>query len=104
MYYESHVTIEPVFDDQLSSLKAISSAYGFKIADLLMQKRREDKPERSKYDTFLTGRSSQFEELELRMTKLIMEIKSAGFSVWRYKIEQALIDSKERDVLRLLAE
>ena len=55
MYYESHVTVEPLFGEDLEKLKSIAEVYKFRVADLLMQKRPEDSPERSKYDTFATG-------------------------------------------------
>lgn len=38
-YYESHITIEPVFDDKLELASNIAIKYKFKVASLLMQKR-----------------------------------------------------------------
>lgn len=100
LYYECHITIEPVMDpsDQ-DVLKAISSVRGFRIANLLMQKRKEDTPERSKYDTFLTGRGKTLEELQSRAFNLLMELKAAGFKVWRVKIEDTLLDTDYGDIL-----
>lgn len=102
LYYESHVTIEPAFDARFEQLKFICRNHGFKVADLLMQKRSEDKPERSRFDTFCTSRSNDVYDLEQRMLDLIAACKAAAFKVWRYKIEIAIIDSKVNDVHNLL--
>lgn len=94
LYYESHITIEPCFDERLSYLKDICKKYSFKVADLLMKKRKEDTPERSAYDTFCTGRSKHFEDIASRMRNLLSELTNFRFKVYRYKIEGAYIDSK----------
>jgi hypothetical protein len=102
LYFESHVTIEPIFDEQLKIAEEIAKKYNFKIANLLMQKREEDSPERSKYDTFLTGHSQDQYELSIRTIQVITELKSSNFKVWRYKIESAIIDSRIEDEFNLL--
>lgn len=100
-YFESHVTIEPIFDDQLSLASTIARSHGFKVADLLMKKRKNDTVERSKYDTFMTGRSNTYQFLEDNMKNLIIELRSNGFKVWRYKIENILCDSRYYDIYGL---
>lgn len=40
LYYECHITIEPLFEDRLDQLRLICSHFKFKVADLLMQKKR----------------------------------------------------------------
>ena len=129
LYFESHVTIEPVFEyddiecnncglclierdhaksncpgptSDIDKVKQISREYGFKVADLLMQKRAEDSAERSRHDTFTTGRSKSYEDIHTRMVGLIKALQKAGFKVWRYKIEDTVLDSKMGDLLRLL--
>jgi len=131
LYFEAHVTIEPVFDDpcevcqgcgvvppgrectvcngegkltssDLGAVKQIAKSHGFKVADLLMQKRKADTQERSKDDTFCTARSKSYEDIHGRTVGLIVDLKSAGFKVWRYKIEDTVLDSKYSDVLGLL--
>lgn len=99
LYFESHVTVEPVFDDRLAEFKRVASRHQFRAAELLMKKRREDSAERSKYDTFATGRSSDREKLQSLMLSLIRELQSLGFQVWRYKIEDCLLDSRYDDSL-----
>lgn len=103
LYYECHITIEPVFDDELSQVSAIAKSHGFQVADLLMQKRKQDSPERSKHDTFMTGRSKNYGWLSSAMSSLVVELQSAGYTVWRYKIEDTILDSKFSDSLSLLS-
>ena len=103
MYYESHITIEPVFEQRLEELNTYAKAYGFKVANLLMQKRKEDSPERSKSDTFCTGWSTDDKkDLEKRMVGLITALKQTDYKIYRYKIEECILDSREADVLGLL--
>jgi hypothetical protein len=100
--FECHVTIEPVIDERLALAQRIAREYRFKVAELLMQKRPEDTPERSKFDTFMTGHSPEFQALRYRMCDLARNLQAQGFTVWRYKIEEIRIDSKTDDVYNLL--
>ena len=102
LYFECHVTIEPVFDERLELARRISKHFGFKVADLLMKKRTDDTEERSRHDTFTTGHSKSYEDIHTRMVGLINSLKSEGFKVWRYKIEDTILDSKQGDELGLL--
>lgn len=97
LYYESHVTVEPVFDARLEQLKFLCDLHGFRVADLLMQKRFSDAPERSRFDTFCSSRSVDLAVLETRMFGLVNACLNAGFKVWRYKIEDVILDSKVDD-------
>lgn len=59
-----------------------------------MQKRAEDTPERSKYDTFMTGRDREFTKLKNRTMKMVAEILADGnYIVRRVKIEDTLFDT-----------
>lgn len=97
LYYESHVTIEPVFDGDLDSVRNLCQSHGFRIADLLMQKRPVDTPERSRFDTFCSSRHVDLIIIEQRMFDLIATLQKNGYKVWRYKIENVMIDSKIDD-------
>lgn len=97
LYHESHVTIEPIFDARLEQLQFLCKLHGFRVADLLMQKRKEDTPERSRFDTFCSSRSVDPAALEARMFAFVNALHSAGFKVWRYKIEDVILDSKVDD-------
>lgn len=94
MYYESHITIEPVFDARFEQFVAICSNRGFRPAKLMMKKRAEDTPERSQYDSFCTGRGKTQDELADRMHALVTDLKDAGFAIWRYKIEHVILDCR----------
>lgn len=92
--FEAHITIEPVFGDKFNVFEKFAKSYGFKPAKLIMQKNREDTAERSDKDTFCTGHGNTYEALLEQTTGLVRSLKSEGFSVWRYKIEQILLDIK----------
>ena len=102
LYYECHITIEPVFDERLALADCISDKNYFRVADLLMQKRHEDLPTRSKFDTFMTGRHKNDQILRDRMLSTIKDLQSHGFVVWRYKIEDTICDSKLDDLYKVI--
>lgn len=94
MYYESHITVEPVFDERLDRFSELCAGRGFRPAKLMMKKREKDTPERSKYDSFCTGRDKNFDALAARMHALVQDLQDNGFAVWRYKIEHVVLDCK----------
>lgn len=100
MYYESHITVEPVFDQRLDDFSTLCAQYGFRPAKLMMKKRAEDTPERSPYDSFCTGRGKEGEDLTARMLALVACLKENGFAVWRYKIEHVILDVKLAKLVR----
>jgi len=102
LYYECHVTIEPLDEYHAERVKKLAAYYKFILADLLMKKRDSDTLERSRYDTFLTSRHKDYNILKERMVSLIDNLRTNGFIVWRYKIEDTIMDSKINDELRLL--
>ncbi len=104
LLYECHITLEPIIDNDtlLEILNIACYHFKFKIADLFMQKRKEDTPERSKYDTFLTGHSNNYSELTDRMLNLIYFCQKANIKVWRYKIEGIILDSRIDDKFNLI--
>lgn len=99
LYFESHVTIEPVgWDDpRRPRLEELCLKHGFRVAKLLMQKRTTDTPERSRFDTFCTSSSVDPTVLYRRMLDLVAACARDGFKVWRYKIENVVIDSRVDD-------
>ena len=96
-YYECHVTIEPIFEDRLDLAKSLALPHRFRAAELLMKKRKDDTEERSKYDTFMTGRGKYYEDLHDRAQALVDDLIAHGFVVWRVKIEDTLMDTKLGD-------
>lgn len=104
LYYEAHVTIEPVFDKRLEFACAIAKQNNFKMADLLMKKREQETESRSKNDTFMTGHGKDYADIKSNLINLILTLQLYGFKVWRYKIEDTLLDSRhDGDALMLLA-
>lgn len=101
-YYEAHITVEPVFEERLERFKVICHDYKFRVASLLMQKRSHDTEERSKNDSFCTGRGISYTDTKKRMLALVDRLEKEGFKVWRYKIESTLLDSRYDDSERPL--
>ena len=102
-YYESHITIEPVFDKRLEEFKTVCQRYGFHVAELLMQKRKKSRPERSNKDAFCTGRSSSFSYITTRTKALAYVLKQKDFKVWRAKIEYTLMDTRHEDCWNIVS-
>lgn len=102
LYYEAHVTIEPVFNERRAQAAELASSQGFRLADLLMKKRQQDTEVRSKNDTFMTGHSKELSDITARLSRLVVSLQAEGFAVWRYKIEDTVMDSRSRDELGLL--
>ena len=101
--FKAHITIEPILDEaELYRLRSLAASCMFQVADLLMVKRPEDTPERSKYDTFLTGHSYNYMAMAAHTITMVNDLKRAGFKVWRYKIEEIVVDSREKDLFNLL--
>jgi hypothetical protein len=101
IYHEIHVTIEPQFEERLDDVKELAKKHGFKVAELLMQKRKSDTPERSKYDTFLTGHVHLLDHAIESVKNIVKVLEENHFKVWRYKIEDVVIDSRYDDFLSL---
>lgn len=101
-YLEAHITIEPVFDEKRVKLELLVQEFSFKLAHLLMQKEREATAERSNRDTFATGHSKSKCDIIMRTQACVEALQAAGFKVWRYKIEDTLIDSRNFDEFNLL--
>ena len=94
LYFESHITIEPVFDDKLDRAGAIAEAHGFRLANLLMQKRSFDTPERSKHDTFMTAQGGDYGVLFALTLQTVRTLQEANFKIWRIKLENTLFDTR----------
>ena len=92
--FEAHVTIEPVFGARFHEFELCCAFRRFKPAELLLQKQRNETPIRSSKDSFCTGHGTDYNEIFTRTSELVKELKSAGFSVWRYKIEGIVLDIK----------
>lgn len=96
LYYESHITIDPVFGQDLENFKKLCNDYDFRVAKLLMEKTPSVK------DSFCTSRSNLYTDIVSRTIDLVKDLQESGFKVRRYKIEDTLVDSKIKDKYELL--
>lgn len=85
LYFEAHITIDPVTDVQLERFKFICAKYDFRVAELLMKKGP------STIDSFCTGRGKNYKNLRKKTEELVTELRN-HFKVRRYKIENTLLD------------
>lgn len=84
LYFEAHVTVEP---GKEAGLMEICKPVAFRVAELYMKNNvRHDK------DSFCTGRGKDYIDLYDRMMHVVQECLKAGITVWRYKIENTLLD------------
>jgi len=102
LYYEAHVTIDPVFDERREHASAIAMTYGFRLAKLIMRKQEATAEQPAKDDTFMTGHGVELSMITRRLVKLVEHLKERGFVVRRYKIEDTIMDSRQADELGLL--
>ncbi len=50
----------------------------------------------------MTAHSRELGNIKWKVRSLVKELLSAGFKVWRYKIEDTVMDSRTSDELELL--
>jgi hypothetical protein len=90
LYFECHITIEPVEDERLAKFEELSRKYKFKVANLLMRKSLE----RSQLDSFTTAKSKKFDVIYSAMMGLLSDLRENNFNIYRHKIEKVVVDSK----------
>ena len=101
LYYECHITIDPVFGERLDLFKEVCKDYRFRVAELLMRKgipQTEQQMlallEPSKLDSFCTTRGNDYQEVEDRTMAAVNSLERNGFTIRRYKIEATLLDKR----------
>lgn len=92
IYFECHVTIEPVEGERLNKFTELCEKWDFKVAKLLMQKTLDP----SKLDSFCTCKRRNFTEVHNRMNWLLADLEAHVFNVYRYKIEAIIIDHRAK--------
>jgi len=102
LYFECHITLDPVFDEKLMKLQELCKNFKFKVAKLLYRKRQDEDCVISTDDSFCTGHASSLEDITQRMLALIVTLKENGYKIIRYKIENIIIDSRMKDVYNKL--
>ena len=98
LYYEAHVTIDPVFGERYAHCAAVGAFAGFRLAELFMLK--DGSPHTG--DTFMTCRTKDLDAIKSRTLSVVQQLERDGFHVRRWKIEEALLDSKSGDLLEAL--
>lgn len=102
-YYESHVTIDPVFGARRALLADIARNYEFRIAPLFMRKSQADiEGQPHNDDAFMTGHSVNDKDITDRTSELVHALRTHNFAVRRYKIEETMCDSRTEDTLELM--
>lgn len=96
LYFEAHVTLDPVFGNTREHAADIAKRHGFKLADLIMRKREGGPSVPHAEDTFMTARSVTWEDIRVRTIRVVEALRDSGFSVRRYKVENTLVDSKAK--------
>lgn len=97
--YESHVTVEPIFEERLELFKRLCESRSFRVAKLLMQKKESREFVVNNNDAFCTGHGTDSNELLKRMLLLLFDLNKNGFRIRRYKIENIILDSRNSDEL-----
>lgn len=87
LYFETHITIDPVEEIQESELKKLVTAFGFRVAELYMKKGG-----RSRLDSFMTTRGTDYDDVYMRTLRCVNALINSGYKVRRYKIENTLLD------------
>lgn len=99
LYYECHITIDPVTNERQQNLKEIIHHYNFRIADLYLKKDNGEQGDKHTLDCFVSGRSNDYVDIFLRMKACILSLRNNAFNVRRFKIEDTLLDSRKGDTL-----
>lgn len=99
LYFEAHVTLDPVFGERRQQAEVIAKKHGFRLAKLIMRKREGDAETPHEDDTFMTTRSTDWTWIRRACSGVITDLRDTGFVVRRYKIEDTLVDSNHYDQL-----
>lgn len=96
-YYEIHVTVRaPEDKEQKDVLEELSQRYGFHTSTFLMYKKNLQ-PE-----AFTSKRGNDLIQVTRDMKALVSDLRIAGLTVLRYKIEDTLVDSHKEDIYNLI--
>ena len=101
-YYECHITIEPVIGDRLKELQEAVKEYTFKVASLVMLKENGIDSSVPRKDCFMSAKNVDYNVLYENMILMLDYLKSNSYKIYRYKIENILMDSKIHDILHFL--
>lgn len=98
MYYEAHITCEPMFDEhEHERFRQLCIEAHAKPAALFLRGRSRDTLQRSDIDSFATIRTTDLDMMYELLKACVRHLQNNGVKVWRYKVEKTLIDSKYGD-------
>ena len=101
LYYEAHITIDPVPEEHRYLVEALGVPHKFKLAKLLMEKQGVLSP--STLDTFMTAHGTSLDDMIERVKGMVLSLQKNFYKVKRYKIEDTVSDSRTEDVYKILA-
>lgn len=103
MTYECYVTLAATSADRMLAAKILAEQHAFEIHWPGHRDRRAaPTATHSVDDSFMVGTGADQRELTGRMGALIKALQASGVPVYRYKIEQVILDSRRCDLLELL--
>lgn len=96
LYYEAHITVEP--------LDAESFGYS-DFVDAIEQDHKNWRASKFEHDDvdniadkwFLSAKSSHLDSMKWSVRTMLADLRSHGFVIERWKIEEAVLDSKHGD-------
>jgi hypothetical protein len=90
LYFEAHVTIEPLGDDAVlrSRVEDLGKSLDFRMATFLLKKDNQVP------DDFFSARSTDYENILGQTEMMVRYLQEYGVVVKRWKIENTLVDVK----------
>lgn len=96
LYYEAHITVEP--------LEAESFSYS-DFADAIAQDHKSWRASKFEHDDvdniadkwFLSAKCNELDAIKWAVRTMLADLRSHGFVIERWKIEEAVLDSKHGD-------
>jgi len=94
LYYEAHITVEPKPNETFEEFSAAFSSRFWRGSTFA-----EDEVDRIKGKWFLSGKDQDLAIIRGHTRVAVGILARDGYTVLRYKIEDAILDSKYGDVL-----
>lgn len=88
LYFEAHVTIDPVYN-RMEVVKSLADSHDFRVAELF-----KANDQRSDKDCFMSARGIDYDRILSNTEALVDDLMKHGYNVRRYKIENTLLDVK----------
>lgn len=100
LYFETHVTVDPLTEEQQHLADAVLTSFGFKRAELVMLKDNTVSPHYG--DAFYSSRHYGMRSARQSVAAAVGWFTGMGIRVRRYKIEFTIMDSRIEDQMNLL--